>query len=229
MNSLCLAIDTSTDYASLALLDGDALVFELTWLARQNHTVELLPYLNYLLTQHHLSLKEVGTIIVAKGPGSFNGTRVGVSVAKGLAMSLGIPLVGVNSLAVTAYPHGITGLPVSPVFNAGRGEIATALYQMKNDAWLELKEPYITTLGNLVKSVTRKTVFCGEFIPQIEKELKDRLGAKAVIPPPAANLRRASCLAELGRRLLQSGLGDDPATLEPVYLRRPAITQPKKR
>ncbi len=224
-----LAIDTSTGYAGLALLDDDAVLFELSWLSRQNHTVELLPRLSYLLSQHQLGIKEVGAIIVAMGPGSFNGVRVGVSVAKALAMSLNIPLIGVNSLAVTAYPQAVTGLPICPIFNAGRGEIATGLYQMKDGEWLELKEPHITTLENLLKGITGETVFCGEFIPQIEGELKSQLGAKAIIPPPSANLRRAACLAELGKRRFKSGLSDSPATLEPLYLRRPAITQPKKR
>ena len=80
-----LAIDTSTDTASLALVQGSEVLAELTWHCGQNHTIELLPHLTHLLNQAKLSLQSINFIIVAKGPGSFNGLRVGISTAKGLA------------------------------------------------------------------------------------------------------------------------------------------------
>ncbi len=130
-----LAIDTSTDTASLALVrDGD-LVAELTWRCGQNHTRQLLPNLEHLLHQFDLSPQALTGIIVARGPGSFNGLRVGISVAKGLAFSLGVPIVGISTLEVEAYQHAETGLPVCPVFNAGRGEIATATSRRSRGTW----------------------------------------------------------------------------------------------
>ena len=73
-----LAIDTSTDSASLALVrDGDV-VAELTWRCGQNHTRQLLPNLEHLLRQFDLSPQALTGIIVARGPGSFNGLRVGI-------------------------------------------------------------------------------------------------------------------------------------------------------
>ena len=83
-----LAIDTSTDMASLALVRGDEVLAELTWRCGQNHTTQLLPHLTHLLNQAKLSLQSANGIIVAKGPGSYNGLRVGISTAKGLAFSL---------------------------------------------------------------------------------------------------------------------------------------------
>ena len=112
-----LAIDTSTDNTSLALVDEETVLFELTWRSRQNHTVELLPHLDYLLKQHHLDIKSISAVIVALGPGSFNGLRVGISTAKGLAMSLDIPLIGISTLSAEAYPQAVTGLPICPIFN----------------------------------------------------------------------------------------------------------------
>ncbi len=109
-----LAIDTSTDTASLALVQDSEVLAELTWRCGQNHTIELLPRLAHLLNQTKLSLQSTSCIIVAKGPGSFNGLRVGVSLAKGLAFGLGIPIVGVSTLEVAAYQHAETGLPVCP-------------------------------------------------------------------------------------------------------------------
>ncbi len=224
-----LAIDTSTDTASLALVQDSEVLAELTWRCGQNHTTQLLPHLAHLLNQTKLSLQSTTGIIVARGPGSFNGLRVGISTAKGLAFSLGIPIVGISTLEAEAYQHAETGLPICPIFNAGRGEIATAIYQAKHNEWRQLIAEHITTIETLCSQITTKTIFCGEFIPFIATQLTKQLKQKAIIPPPAAGLRRASFLAELGLKRLKAGDYDNLTTLQPLYLRRPAITQPKHR
>ena len=226
---MLLAIDTSTDTASLALVQDSEVLAELTWRCGQNHTVELLSQLVRLLNQTNLNLQSTSCIIVARGPGSFNGLRVGISTAKGLAFSLGIPIVGIRTLEVEAYQHAETGLPICPILNAGRGEIATAIYQTKHNEWHQLAAEHITTVEALCSQITEKTIFCGEFIPSIATQLRKKLRQKAIIPPSAARLRRASFLAELGLKRLKAGNYDKLATLQPLYLRRPVITQPKHR
>ena len=224
-----LAIDTSTDTASLALVQDGEVLAELTWRCGQNHSTQLLPHLSHLLNQADLSLQSVSGIIVAKGPGSYNGLRVGISTAKGLAFSLGIPLVGISTLEAEAYQHADRGLPVCPVFNAGRGEIATAMYRRKRNKWCQLTAEHITTVEALCSQINSKTVFCGEFVPSIAAQLRKELKQKAVILSPAAGLRRASFLAELGLKRFEAGDYDNPVTLQPLYLRSPSITQPKHR
>ncbi len=224
-----LAIDTSTDTASLALVQDGEVLAELTWRCGQNHTTQLLPHLAHLLDKNQVKLKSLNCVIVARGPGSFNGLRVGVSTAKGLAFSLGIPMVGISTLEVSAYQHAETGLPICPILNAGRGEIATALYQKKQKVWRQLLSEHITTVDTLCSQITTKTLFCGEFTPPIATELRNQLKQRAIIPPPATRLRRASFLAELGQQRLEAGDYDNPATLQPLYLRRPPITKPKHR
>ncbi len=222
-----LAIDTSTATASIALVQDSEVLAELTWHCGQNHTTQLLPHLNSLLSK--TNLQSISCIFVARGPGSFNGLRVGVSTAKGLAFSLGIPIVGVSTLEVDAYQHAETGLPICPIFSAGRGEVATAMYQMKRNQWCQLSAEHITTVDALLSQVTTKTIFCGEFIPFIALQLRGVLKRRAIISTSAARLRRASFLAELGQRRLKGGDYDNPATLQPLYLRRPPITERKHR
>ena len=224
-----LAIDTSTDMASIALVDNSQMLAELTWRCEQNHSTELLPQLFRLLNQNKVTLQSTTCIVIAKGPGSFNGLRVGISTAKGLAFSLGIPIVGVSTLEVAAYQHAETGLPICPIFNAGREEIATAIYQKKHNEWRQLVPEHITTIDTLCSQITTKTIFCGEFVPSITTQLIKRLKQRAVIPPSAALFRRAGFLAELGQQRLKAGKYDNPTTLQPLYLRRPAITKPKHR
>ena len=222
-----IAIDTSTDTASLALVQDGEVLAELTWRCGQNHTTQLLPNLSHLLNQTKLSLQSANCIIVARGPGSYNGLRVGISTAKGLAFSLGIPIIGISTMEMEAYQHAEMGLPVCPIFNAGRGEIATAIYQKKGDTWHQLTAEHITTVDVLCSQLTTETIFCGEFVPFIAARLKEQLEQRAIILPPAAGLRRAAFLAELGLKRLNAGDYDNPVTLQPLYLRGPAITQPK--
>lgn len=220
-----LAIDTSTDFASIALVNDEQMLAELTWRCGQNHTTELLPRLATLLNQGKTDIESVTGIIVALGPGSYNGLRAGVTAAKGLALVLEVPIVGISTLEVEAYPHAITGLPVCAIHDAGRGEIATATYQTKRGKWQRLAEERITTLEDLCSHITTKTVFCGEFVSRLVRELIDKLGVKAVIPSPAGRWRRAAFLAELGVRRLKVNDYDNLATLQPLYLRRPSITR----
>jgi len=219
-----LAIDTSTDTASIALSSQGEIIAELTWHAGQSHTTELVPNLTRILEQARITLKDINGVIVAKGPGSFNGLRVGMSFAKGLALSLNIPLVGISTLEVEAFPYAFTALPICPIQNAGRGEIATALFQTKRGKWRRLVEEHITTVEALLPELKRRTIFCGRIPPEIALQLRERLKRKALLVESAAGLRRAGYLAELGWRRLKVGDFDHSPTLEPLYLRRPAIT-----
>ncbi len=222
-----LAIDTSTDNASLAIVQEGQVLAELSWHCRQNHSVELMPRLSQLLQNSGLNLKCLSGIIVARGPGSFNGLRVGVSTAKGLAFSLKVPLVGINTLEAAAYQYAECGLPVCPIFNAGRGEIAAAIYHKKGNRWRQVVAQHITMVDSLCSQITGKTIFCGEPTAAVIERLKEQLGPKAIIPSPVSRLRRAAFLAELGIKRLESDDCDPPASLQPIYLRRPAITKPK--
>ncbi len=224
---MLLAIDTSTEMAGLALLKDGRLLAETTWHCGQNHTVQLLPQLNNLLDKTGVKLQSVTGIVVARGPGSFNGLRVGLSTAKGLAFSLNVPIVGISTLEAAAYQFALTGLPIRPVFGAGRGEIATATYRQKRNRWQPLTPEHLTTPEALIREIQTRTLFCGEYVPLIATELVKRLGSKAVIPPDAALRRCAGYLAELGDIRFKAGDFDNVATLQPLYLRKPPITERK--
>ena len=221
-----LAIDTSTDFCSIGLSRQGETIAELTWHSGQSHTVELVPNIVRLLNQAKITPQSLRAVFVAKGPGSFNGLRVGISTAKGLALALSIPLVGISTLEVEAYPFAFTKLPICPIHNAGRGEIATALYR-QNDGWRCITPEHITTTDTLCQQIKRRTLFCGEIPLPVIEQLQQRLDRHAIIPDPAARLRHACCLAALGWQRLNIGQNDNPASLQPLYLRQPPITQRK--
>jgi tRNA threonylcarbamoyl adenosine modification protein YeaZ len=221
-----LAIDTSSNIVSVALSHKDEILASLTWQTTQNHTIELLPNLVCLLQQAKVELGSIEAIIVAKGPGSFNGLRVGISTAKGLASALDIPLLGISTLEAEAYPFAFTGLPLRPIHKAGREEIATALYRQKDNEWRCLEAENLTTVKALCRRIKQKTLFCGEIPADIISEIQQNFGRRAIIPK-GNSPSRASSLAILGWRKLSRGEQDDPVTLQPLYLRPPHITKPR--
>jgi tRNA threonylcarbamoyl adenosine modification protein YeaZ len=182
-----LAIDTSSDTASLALTEADMIYAEVTWYCGQNHSTQLLPRLSSLLGEAGVGPGSLSGIIVALGPGSYNGLRVGISTAKGLALSLEIPIVGINSLEVAAYQHSAAMLPVCPIFRAGKAEIATAIYQTRYNRWEKISDEKITTLEALCSEITGKTIFCGDITPAIRNRITESLqqpdyGVAAFLP-----------------------------------------------
>jgi tRNA threonylcarbamoyl adenosine modification protein YeaZ len=223
-----LAIDTSSNIVSIALSQKGETVALLTWQTRQNHTMELLPNLICLLQQARVEMESIEAIVVATGPGSFNGLRVGISAAKGLAFTLRIPLVGVNTLEAEAYPFAFTALPVRPIQKARHPEIATALYRQKDDEWQCLEAGNLASVETLWHRTRQKTIFCGEIPADIGRQIQQNLGGRAIICPNNG-LSRGSSLARLGWQKLSKGEQDDLPTLQPIYLRPPHITKPKER
>lgn len=221
-----LAIDTSTATAGVALSRQGRVLAEHIWRAEYNHTRHLTPVIEFVLHQQGIAARDLHAIAVATGPGSFSGLRVGVSAAKGMAESLDIPLVGIGTLWVEAYPFASHHLPIVVVLDAGRGELAVGRFSTANGRLQETEPPRIATLEGICASIRQRTLFCGEHMPFIQGALAERLGSLAVFPSAAALLRRPGHLAELAWQRLVRGERDDAATLQPIYVRGPSITRP---
>ena len=218
---MLVAIDTSTDYASLAIHDGFQVQAEHTWRSPRRHTVEVMPRLVAAMEQLGLSASHLSGVAVARGPGSFTGLRVGLAVAKGIALSQGLPILGVSTLDIVAAAQGRSRHTLYAVLQAGRGRISVAAYRYRSGEWRSREEPRLATWDNLVKDIESPTLFCGEIDPPGADALAT-LGELATILPAATRLRRAGFLAELAWRRLNAGESDDPATLVPLYLQYPA-------
>ncbi len=155
-----LAIDTSTNSAGIAIAEGANILAELTWNCGQNHSVELMPRITGLMEQSRLKFEDLTGIVVATGPGSFNGLRVGISTAKGIAFSLNIPIIGISTLEMTAYAHAETSLPICAIINAGRSEVAAALFRQIDVCFKKITPEHITTIDIICKETSDKTIFC---------------------------------------------------------------------
>ena len=223
-----LSIDTSTRYASVCLSREGEVLAEHSWHSQQNHSVELLPAVEQLLKMTNTYIQDVECIVIAIGPGGFSALRVGLSTAKGLAMSLGVPLVALNTLDVEAHPYCGLGLSICAVLDMGRGEMAAATYYGEGVELDRLTDERLVTPEELCDSIHEPTLFCGEGVSLFGASIKERLGENAVIAQQTLPTRRPGTLAQMGFQRFQRGENDNIYTLEPLYLRRPSITAPKQ-
>lgn len=113
---LVLAFDTATHVATVAIVDGDDTLAE-----RSTRPYRVLADADELLTEIGVSVKDIDSLVVGTGPGSFTGTRLGLALARGFALARGVPVAGVSTL--DALTEGAPG--ALPVIDAGRREVFT--------------------------------------------------------------------------------------------------------
>lgn len=221
---LILAIDTSTEQAGLALMEDGTPRTEWAWTAAGNHSHHLDTLLRSMLAVEGMETRALTAIVAATGPGSFSGLRVGVSFAKGLALALGIPLVGVSTLDVAAFPSLRNDSDVLATIPAGREQLYVGHYR-GNDQCLERTGEYAIMLPSEAATLVKtETILAGPGALAVAEELA-RDGRQARMEPAVWRLRRPGFLAELGRRLLAEGREDQVHMLEPLYLRRSAAEE----
>ena len=221
-----LAIDTSTAYASIALFDGHAVLAEETWHAHRRHDDHLFPAIERLLAYAGAARGDVGRIGVAVGPGSFTGIRVAIAAAQGMARASGAVAVGVATLDVAAEPFVTSRRRVCALIPAGRGEHYAAMYREHAHAWSRRSAIATVTIADLARTIAIDTVFAGEIDDATAAELRERLGARAILPPASQTMRRAGHLAEIAWRRAEAGATVAAEALEPLYIRAPLIRGP---
>ncbi|MDY0395477.1 tRNA (adenosine(37)-N6)-threonylcarbamoyltransferase complex dimerization subunit type 1 TsaB [Virgibacillus halophilus] len=128
-----LAIDTSNQVLGVAIMKDDEVVGEMVTNIAKNHSVRLMPAIDQLMKDVQITPEQLEKIVVAEGPGSYTGVRIGMTTAKTLAWALQIPITGASSLKVLAY-QGIyfDGL-ICPFFDARRGRVYTGLYHPRDE------------------------------------------------------------------------------------------------
>ena len=126
---LLLALDTSTAQVSVAFGDGGAVVGSVQLTGGRRHAEQLAPAIEYLRRECGVALDRLAAIAVGTGPGLFTGLRVGVTTAKVMAQALRIPVVGVPSLDLVAYPLRHSERTIVAVLDARRREVFAARYQ----------------------------------------------------------------------------------------------------
>ncbi len=220
---MLLALDTATRYASVALYDASGVVSERSWRSEGKHSVEVLPAVADMLAQARLASASLEAVAVTKGPGSFTGLRIGMSIAKGLCLALEIPIIGIPTLDVITYAVGDPGSRVVAVLEAGRGRICVATYHYEQGLPVQEGEIELVQASEWVVQAQEPLLITGEISADLAERLLQQPDAENMaISSLAGSLRRAGYLAELAWERLQAGHVDALDSLSPIYLHYPS-------
>lgn len=198
-----LSIDTSNYVLGIGLLDGETVMGEYISNIKKNHSVRVMPAIQTLMDECSIKPGDLSKIVVAEGPGSYTGVRIGVTIAKTLAWTLNIPMSGVSSLEVAAASAGryFDGY-VSPFFDARRGQIYTGLYKYNDQVIQTAKEDQLVMSADWVRTLNEmdsRILFTSNDLHLHENVIKAELGDKAVFAAITELNPRPAELAVLGK------------------------------
>lgn len=223
---MILVIDTSTRYAGVMLWEDGVTIISQNWYSKHNHTTELIPSIQHMFQRTGVKATNLTGISLAIGPGGFSALRVGISTAKGFSSTLGLPIVGISTLEIEAYPYAELERPICPILRVGKRELAWAIYQQHRGSWQTVRSEHITGSDQLLSQLTRGSIICGEGTVDNQQDLQGhKKQGVAILRYPGPSLRLWS-LATLGEQRIKNGQVSEPATLQPLYCKKPNITPP---
>ncbi len=222
LNPPCLlALDTATERLALALVVGDA-----QWLAEEDGgaraSARVLPLVFELLAAAGLAPRDLDAVAFGRGPGAFTGLRTACSVAQGLALGAGCPVLALDSLALVADDararHGAAADPVWVAMDARMDEVYAGAYRYTEGAWHAEVAPTLWTLPALAARWAAEPPAC--IAGSALAVFGDRLGAPAALRVgDAGSEGRAAALARMARSAWARGEAIDAAEALPLYLR----------
>ena len=215
-----LGIETATSVCGVALVREDAALAERSLNIGTHHAERLLPMIREVLEQVGLALREVDGVAVSIGPGSFTGLRIGLSTAKGLCWSAGLPLIAVPTLAAFAAQFPFAACPVCPALDARKQEVYAGLYDTSSGEPRTRIAPSAVSPASFFGSLNEPTLFAGDGARLYRAEILAALGEKARFAPSSLDRTSAAAVAALGLSMLKRGETEDLSGAEPVYLRK---------
>ncbi|MFZ5587593.1 MAG: tRNA (adenosine(37)-N6)-threonylcarbamoyltransferase complex dimerization subunit type 1 TsaB [Thermodesulfobacteriota bacterium] len=211
-----LAIDTAQAHLGLALARQGRVLGEVVTTSAATHSRRLLPALDFLLDQCGLAKADLTGLAVCLGPGFFTGLRIGLASAQGLALGLGLPVVGVSSLRLLAAGLlGHAGL-VWAVADARRGLVYAAPFGLAGEDMERLEQDAAYAPARLAQRIAPPALLAGSGA-RLHAGLLLRPGLE--LAPPVHDLPRPGLLALIGEKRLAAGQGVAPEAVRPRYCR----------
>lgn len=221
-----LAIDSSGQVATVAVVEDEQVIAEYTINHKKTHSQTLLPMLDAVKDIIELDLKTIDAIAVAKGPGSFTGLRIGAATAKGLALGLDKPIIEVPTLEGLAYQmYGAKGL-VCPIMDARRNQVYTGIYQFveSEDGYdmVTVKEECACDILECIEEINQlgqPVIFVGDGVPVFQTVIKEKAEGKVSFAPAHKRLQSAASVGTLASVFAKEGRFVHAREHAPNYLR----------
>ena len=210
---IIVAIETSTELASVALLYGDQVSFRESSGA-QTHSMTVLGLLQDLMREHDLTLGQCDALAFGSGPGSFTGVRTACGLIQGLAFGASLPVVPIVTLLAMADAARAAGAGenVIAVLDARMGEVYWAHYHFDGQ-WQTVSEPRLSAPEDI--SVQGANCAVGNGLAAYA----DRFTGLPALPRLPELMPHASHIALLGRDMISRGLAVHARDAQPLYLR----------
>ncbi|MGL4981178.1 MAG: tRNA (adenosine(37)-N6)-threonylcarbamoyltransferase complex dimerization subunit type 1 TsaB [Fusobacteriaceae bacterium] len=223
---LVLAIDTSTKIGSVALYDDmKGILAEISLNSGNNHSENIMNSIDQLFQLTGKKTEEIDRVAVSTGPGSFTGIRIAVSVAKGLAYSLGCEIVGINELDSIANLAGSFEGEIISLIDARKERTYFAKYKKENLDLVRQSEYKDGELKDILENQKgKKTLFLGDGALNYKELIFSVMGEDANFYPDVLSLPRAGVLACLAVKKS----ADNLMGLEPYYVNKSQAEREKE-
>lgn len=220
-----LAIETSSRVGSVALVEGRRLVAEDQFPHGLQHAAQIVARIDRLCRDRGWAPRDLRELYVSAGPGSFTGLRVGVTLAKTLALATGAKIVAVPTALVLAHNAPPDAHHLVIVLDAKRDQIFTARFARLHDEWVVVEPVHLDDLASVLARAPRPVHLLGEGIPYHQKFVPAD-DPSVLVTPPELWRPRAAAVVEEGIRLAAAGHFADPDQFGPIYI-RPSEAQEK--
>lgn len=229
-NILILGIETSTLSGGASITSNGKLLAAARMHHKKTHSHRQLAEIDFLLKSLDLSLDAISAIAVSVGPGSFTGVRIGLSIAKGLSYTLNKPIIGVSCLLSLARQIAEPNAVLAPVIDANRGEVFSQAFILSQTEGNVLpyneSKPFIGSIEECLSSLPVNTILAGNGAERYKEQALIKSEKKFRFAPPERFFPSPEMISIIGYEKFIRGEFDDPALLEPVYLRRATTVIP---
>ena len=217
---LILGIETATEQISVALGGHEGVIACFEVARGRRHAEILTPAIDFVCTHADIGLDEIGLVAVDVGPGLFTGMRVGLAAAKALALALRLPMIGISSLDLLAFPHRRSDRVIVPVVDARKGEVFYAMYRQVPGGQQQVVAPTVGPVDELVGDLLARSqdVLCiGDGAHRYRSAILDGFHCEIAddLHPSAAPLVQLAHAKALREEWVK------PWDLQPLYLRKP--------
>jgi tRNA threonylcarbamoyladenosine biosynthesis protein TsaB len=212
-----LAVHSTSPYLGVAVAEDSRILVETILPPSRKHLEQVAVLVRDVLAEAGLTLPDLDGFGVAVGPGSFSGIRIGMALVKGLALALHKPVAGLSSLEILARQDSEPENRISPIIDAKRGEVYTALYQQRSGAFICLSPPSMMAVDQFPPdrwNTAEGLIVCGDTTTAgLRIDMPGMIVKRPVVASPGI------CAIAVADRLVQLDHQSVHA-VAPLYLRR---------
>lgn len=219
---LILGIESATAQVGCAIGGHEGVLASAHSARPRRHAESLAPQIEFALSQAQIDISEISVVAVDIGPGLYTGLRVGIATAMATAFGLNVPMIGISSLDLLAFPVRHTRRLIAATIDARRGELFTALYRQVPGGMQRVTEPKVVTPDELFADLQAASTEClvvGDGALRYKEMLggitKVEIADESLAYPSASSLVALAHARALREEFVQ------PAEITPLYLRRP--------